>query len=162
MASEQVAIARRASAVGCVASERTPGSLVRCVWPGDGLPGQVTGGASSNAFREQLQIEPGLTFSVGTMLPSTEVTFDNEQSRGNVFGRTTSFPMAMARGDLRYPVRRTAQPKAREACACNRAESLRWHQRDHPVLQKPITHAAPTGNVDGAPLFGGGYQAWGR
>lgn len=121
---EQVAIARRASGGWVLEVNARQGHS-------SGVFGPVTGFGAGyelarivNAFRERL-IEPGLTFSVGTMLAGTEVTFDNEQSRGNVFGKNNVIPpMAMARGDLRY-LSNEQRNKAREGMRAIVAESLR-------------------------------------
>ncbi|MCD6025873.1 MAG: family peptidase [Solimicrobium sp.] len=53
-------------------------------------------------FREQL-VEPGLTFNVGTILGGTEVVYDKQTKKGDVFGKFNVIPkVTVAEGDLRY------------------------------------------------------------
>ncbi|MFZ6760361.1 M20/M25/M40 family metallo-hydrolase [Undibacterium sp. Ji50W] len=55
-----------------------------------------------NSFREQL-IEPDLTFNPGNIVGGTEISYDNQGSKGTAFGKTNVIaPTAQVHGDLRY------------------------------------------------------------
>lgn len=55
-----------------------------------------------DAFRQQV-VEPGLTFNPGVILGGTEVSFDDEHSRGSAFGKTNVIANTVTvKGDLRY------------------------------------------------------------
>lgn len=54
-----------------------------------------------NSFYNELP-EQNLTFNVATIVGGTEVTFDDEQSKGSTFGKTNIVPQkAIASGDIR-------------------------------------------------------------
>jgi glutamate carboxypeptidase len=73
-----------------------------------------------DAFRQQV-VEPGLTFNPGVILGGTEVSFDDEHSRGTAFGKTNVIANTVTvKGDLRYldyPQRDRAQARMREIVA---------------------------------------------
>ncbi len=73
-----------------------------------------------DAFRQQV-VEPGLTFNPGVILGGTEVSFDDEHSRGSAFGKTNVIANTVTvKGDLRYldyPQRDRAQARMREIVA---------------------------------------------
>lgn len=73
-----------------------------------------------DAFRQQVA-EPGLTFNPGVILGGTEVSFDDEHSRGTAFGKTNVIANTVTvKGDLRYldyPQRDRAQARMREIVA---------------------------------------------
>jgi len=73
-----------------------------------------------DAFRQQV-VEPGLTFNPGVILGGTDVSFDDEHSRGTAFGKTNVIANTVTvKGDLRYldyPQRDRAQARMREIVA---------------------------------------------
>ncbi|MGO4475814.1 M20/M25/M40 family metallo-hydrolase [Massilia sp. 2TAF26] len=73
-----------------------------------------------DAFRQQV-VEPGLTFNPGVILGGTEVSFDDEHSRGTAFGKTNVIANTVTvKGDLRYldyGQRDRAQARMREIVA---------------------------------------------
>jgi glutamate carboxypeptidase len=120
---ENVAIARRAAGGWALEVTGRQGHSSGVFGPVSGYGAGYELARIVNAFRERL-IEPGLTFSVGTMLAGTEVTFDNDQSRGTVYGKNNIIPpAAMARGDLRY-LSNEQREKAREGMRAIVAQSL--------------------------------------
>jgi glutamate carboxypeptidase len=73
-----------------------------------------------DAFRQQVA-EPGLTFNPGVILGGTEVSYDDEHSRGTAFGKTNVIANTVTvKGDLRYldyAQRDRAQARMREIVA---------------------------------------------
>jgi glutamate carboxypeptidase len=121
--SEQVAIARRASGGWTLDVKGRQGHSSGIFGPLSGYGAAFEIARIINAFREELR-EPGLTFSVGTLLAGTEVEFDPAQARGSVAGKNNIIPpQATARGDLRY-LDAAQGARAREGMARIVASSL--------------------------------------